>query len=497
MTLEKPVAPVPVHSEGAEAGGVELVDEVLHGGGDGGGECVAALGGEFFVADAPEDDGGVVAVAADEAVELGEDFGGVADAAVFIQDEHSESVAGVEEFRGGIAVGHAPGIAAALLEFEDAVVLEAVGERDADAGEVLVVGGALDGDVFTVEEEAGVGVEFEGADAEGGFVGVEDGGAAVLVGADRGDEFVERRGVEGPKTCGRDGDCLRHGDGLLCGDLECVIFFGGWFSVGVGGDGSEGDVGGLGRVVLDVGAGGDGGVRAVDFGGDKGAPGGDMDGVGDGEPDVAVDAGTFVEPAFLAGGVDADDEFIFLAGEGVFGDVEVEAGVAAGVAAEAMAVEPDEGVAEDAVEGEGEGFSGVGGGEVEGAAVPADVGFPFGSEGFVAVVFVAFFVEGEFDGPVVGEVEGSPGGVVEGGGDDGEGFAEVGGGGVDLFGGEFGGEFFVVGTVLVEAVEFGVVELRAGAGGVFEFEMPVGVEEEFLAGGGEGVGGASECGEAE
>jgi hypothetical protein len=163
--------------------------------------------------------------------------------------------------------------------------------------------------VHVVEEEAAVGVEAEGADAEGGFGAVEN--FAALVSGDAlklGAERVERGGVGGPEG-GR-------GDGELVLERGDVVRFDG--DVGrVRGDFGAGRVehgqperGGRPRVlaILDAGFDGDcGGLRRDAWRGDERAPVGDRKRIGDAETDVAVDARAGV-PARVGdlGVVDAD-----------------------------------------------------------------------------------------------------------------------------------------------------------------------------------------------
>ncbi len=145
---------------------------------------------------------------------------------------------------------------------------------------------------------------------------------------------------------------------------------------------------------------------------------GDVERIGFDEPDVAIDSGAFVPPAFVVGGVGAEGEDIFFAVVEIVGEVVAEGGVAAGVAAEAVAVDPDDGVAEDAVEFDGDAAAEVGFGDFKCSSIPADGGFGVigadGAEAVLAKFFVAFGVEGQFDGPVVGEIDGWPFGVIEG-----------------------------------------------------------------------------------
>ncbi len=99
-----------VHGGGDFAGGVELVAEADHGFAD----ALAGdfpLDGVFFVGEGPEEDAGVIAIAADHRFKLGEHFGGTAGETVFGQDENAETVAGVEKLGGVGIVRGAEGVA--------------------------------------------------------------------------------------------------------------------------------------------------------------------------------------------------------------------------------------------------------------------------------------------------------------------------------------------------------------------------------------------------
>ena len=157
-------------------------------------------------------------------------------------------------------------------------------------------------------------------------------------------------------------------------------------------------------------------VRIVSFGGlladvadDLRAVAHDVQRIGLGQPDVPVDARAFVEPAFELRRVDAHRQHVLAAVVGKVGDVVGEAGVAAFVAADDVAVDPDEAVAEHAVELDAEPLARVGAGDVELLAIPADAGGGIvATDGFAACAPSAFCVEGQLDGPVVRQVELSP-----------------------------------------------------------------------------------------
>ena len=132
-----------------------------------------------------------------------------------------------------------------------------------------------------------------------------------------------------------------------------------------------------------------------------------MDVAGDDEADVAIDSGAGVPAGGGLGGVVAAD------GEGVGGggaEVEVagefvaESDVAVGALAEVVAVDPDVAVGHDAVELDEDAAVGVGDGDGEVFAIPADTVGEVGS----ALSGRVGLGERAFDGPVVGDAEGAP-----------------------------------------------------------------------------------------
>ncbi len=219
---------------------------------------------------------------------------------------------------------------------------------------------------------------------------------------------------------------------------------------------------------------GEGGGAVGEGGAHDAFPLAEVDGVSFGEPDVAVDAGSFIEPAVAEAGVGTDDDVILRAVVEEVREVETEGGVAVVVAADEAAVDEDEHIANGAVEFDPDATAEIGRGNFKFAAVPADTGLGVATaEGLVTVglhgvVGAAQIIvnEGELDGPVVGQVEGAPCGVVKGG------FSEV----------EVAG-FAEVALAEAEAEIFGgIVEVAEG-------ELPAVVEEELLAGSDGGKGG--------
>ena len=131
---------------------------------------------------------------------------------------------------------------------------------------------------------------------------------------------------------------------------------------------------------------------------------------------MPVDARAFVEPAVALGGVHAHQQHVAPAGIGEIGDVEAERIVAADVAADVEAVEDDHGLAVGAVEFDGDALAGVGGGKFEDAAIPADAGGGVGAAQRIIALALerGIVLEGQLDGPIVGQIERLPVAVVEG-----------------------------------------------------------------------------------
>ena len=84
----------------------------------------------------------------------------------------------------------ADGVAAHVGEHFELPLQGAVVERRAERAEIVVIADAVEFEMLAVDEEAGVGVEFERADAEWRFVGVD--GFAVLRDGGDGDIAIGR-----------------------------------------------------------------------------------------------------------------------------------------------------------------------------------------------------------------------------------------------------------------------------------------------------------------
>src|SRR5579862_9250209 len=97
-----------------------------------------------------------------------------------------------------------------------------------------------------------------------------------------------------------------------------------------------------------------------------------MEGCCFGEPDVAVDSGAFVEPTVAIAGVDAYCQNVARTIVYEVADVETEWRVAVVMSSNECAIDEYERGTNDAIELEHYSATGVGGGNVETAPVPAD-----------------------------------------------------------------------------------------------------------------------------
>src|SRR5580704_2232217 len=161
----------------------------------------------------------------------------------------------------------------------------------------------------------------------------------------------------------------------------------------------------------------DRGRSGADLGSDKGAPRSDVDRVGLHEPYVAINSSTFVKPTLIFGGVRSDDENIRAAVIQEIGDVKSEGGVAAEISAKIETVECDDGVAEYTVEFDGEAAAFVIGGDIEGTAIPADARLGINAAERARPMreqIVDVFLNGQLHGKIMGQVEKTPRGVIEG-----------------------------------------------------------------------------------
>ena len=91
----------------------------------------------------------------------------------FIHDEKAHAVGQLQQFACGLVVRHADGVAAELAQHLQLPFRRAPVERRTQRAEVVMLVDALDANTFAIDEQA-VRLAFDGADAETGFVNVED-----------------------------------------------------------------------------------------------------------------------------------------------------------------------------------------------------------------------------------------------------------------------------------------------------------------------------------
>ena len=135
-----------------------------------------------------------------------------------------------------------------------------------------------------------------------------------------------------------------------------------------------------------------------------------VDGSGDHQPDVAIDARARIPARGRFLGHEAHGDYVFRAEFEIGREVELETAVAVRPAAEFMAVQPDGGVRHGAIELNGVELAFVGGGHGEVLAIPARA-----EDGQTAGGGTVLDVEGAFDGPIVRQIQGAPRRIVEGG----------------------------------------------------------------------------------
>ena len=111
-----------------------------------------------------------------------------------------------------------------------------------------------------------------------------------------------------------------------------------------------------------------------------------MQRIGLGEPDMAIDAGALVEPAVAKAGVNAAHDVVLRAVGEKVRQVEAEGRVAVVVAADEAAIHKDKHVAEGAIEFDRNAAALVAGRNLELAAIPAHAGLGIAAaKGLVAV----------------------------------------------------------------------------------------------------------------
>ncbi len=381
----------------------------------------------FFVEDRPQIDGRMVAVAANQPCQLLEIVRRGVEIAVLGHDQKAVTVAGVHQDLVLGIVREADGVAACFFQAAQTKFDKAVGHGRADAGMVLMQADPFDFHRFVVEEKAEIGVETRRAEAARRLHLVETN--AVLL--DPCLHIIEVRIVGRPQCRTIAGEVQARRDGAKRRDTDGGLRLS---------DNAGHDTAYL--IVPKFGGNGHGyrslaGIVERHFNGDfpigaairyrigprmgKNAVGDDMDRVALDYPGVAIDARTFVPPAFHGGGVDANDQDILVVVGDIGRQVDIGRRIAAPVPFDQCAVEPDSGKGGDAVELQFDMFAVVGGVECQVIAIPGD------TAAAIALVDIGGFFNGLETGEVVREGDLCPGTVVIAGAGGTQGMAGLGG----------------------------------------------------------------------
>ncbi len=192
-----PVSPAAADGNGNSAGRVQPLGKRLHLRSN---PCPhdIAFNGPFLVAQRPEDDTGVIPVTQNHGLELFLNLRRGSHQAVFVDDQHAQPVAGVQQFRGRRIMRTAVGIGAHVFKTGNAEFLQSIRNSRADAGVVLVIVGAFELDGFAVQKEALIRVKMNGANAEWGFNPVN----RFSITLNEGDKLIEIGGFERPELWG-------------------------------------------------------------------------------------------------------------------------------------------------------------------------------------------------------------------------------------------------------------------------------------------------------
>lgn len=410
----------------------------------------------------------MIAPAPHHRLQLAHRFGVGGHAAGLFDHQHAEPIAECEQFGRGRIVRAAVGVAAHRLELAQAPFVQAVRDGGADAGVILVVVGAMQLEWCAVQQEAALCVEDGRAHAERRDQRIDRLAFAVHAGG----QVVELRGVDRPQRslaerqglldalylAGCNGD---RGAGCLCDDAAIRRGHVRLHRALARGAAIVAHFGGQLR----------GGVVAVHGAAHEHAVLRQMQRVGLVQPQMAVDAGAFVEPAFAQRGIHAHGDEVGLAVVEHFAEIDLEAAIAAGVAPDDVAVAEHDAVAEHTVEHQADAPAQIACGNLQRAPIPAHAGFrKAGAQRLVAVrsgqVLFGdggrdrFLPEGQGDRPVVRQIQQFPATVVEG---------ELRGGGSVLA---------RLGEAALEGAE---LEIARWVAGVTKMEAPTEVEQQPFA----------------
>ena len=377
---------------------------------------------EHLVANAPDEDGGMVAVAHDEVgevtfVPLVEVAGIVVGRLLlaphvkgFIHDDEAHAVAQVEQFGGRRVVRAADAVAPHLLQYLQLPLDGTRVDRRTQATQVVVHAHAVYLDVLPVKEETLLGIELEGADAEGRVVDI----GHLAAGKHRGAHIVQVGMFDAPKHGVVKGKflpglclCLRlylEGCGRsLCHDAP----------FGIDQLGAKHQGGRRRLAIVHGGAHRQAGMVLGHFiGGDVSAPLPHVHGAELAQPHVAVDAASGVPARVgLLGIVHPHGQHVFGSPLQVGRQVVAERDVSVGARAQRMAVDVDGAVHVHAIKVYVEAFALVRLVHGKGFAVPAHASGQRASASARRIVFRKIAL----DGPIVRQVQLPPLRVVVGG----------------------------------------------------------------------------------
>ena len=147
---------------------VELLHEILHRAGHVR-RLRRVLHHELLVGDTPKRHARMIAVAADLVFPLFHIRRIAAHQPALIHDQQAEPVAGIQQFRRGRIMRHPVRVAAELLQFLHAKILQRIRDGRANAGMILVIARAIKFVMLAVQQKAVRRVKAHGANPERGF----------------------------------------------------------------------------------------------------------------------------------------------------------------------------------------------------------------------------------------------------------------------------------------------------------------------------------------
>src|SRR5579885_338744 len=407
----------PVIERGSRGpGGILFVEEAHEAARD-----LCAIGAALLhhlVADAPQDDRRMVAVAVDHIADVAlaplieklgvavGDFGDAPHVEGFVHDDDAHAVAGFEHLGRGRIVAGTERVDARGLENLKLALDRAAVDGGAERAEIVMIADALNAHAAAVEQEPFLLVEGDGADAERRGVAVDDAGVVE----DLAHQRVEIGTVDIPALRAGDGQRSRDGLGAAGGQHRVIRLPRDLAARGVENGGAQDHAAFRARAVAQPGLDLVGRRCIANLcGGDLSSPAVHVHRTGNIEPDVAIDA----RAGIPAGGVvlrsepHGHDVFLRAVAE-VWREVAGKADVPVRAAADFLAVDPDVRIVHGAVEFEREIAVAEALRDGEMFAVPAGA-----EDRQRAGVGVQMRIEWAFDRPIVRQTDFAPRAVLE------------------------------------------------------------------------------------